>query len=81
MKNWIILDIGSTVNLFSNPSIVENIKEVDESIQPATNAGVKINNQEAEVPQQGEVWYDEEAITNIFLLKIMIKTSGDIQFK
>ena len=51
MKNWIILDIGSTVNLFSNPSIVENIKEVDEWIQPATNAGVKINNQEAEVPQ------------------------------
>ena len=29
MKNWIILDILSTVNLFSNPNLVDNIKEVD----------------------------------------------------
>ena len=30
MKNWIILYRVSTVNLFSNPNIVQNIKKVDE---------------------------------------------------
>ena len=73
MNNWIILDSGSTVNQFSNPNIVQNIKEVDEEINPSTNAGVKINNQKAEVPQNLEVYYDKEEITNILPLKDMIK--------
>ena len=30
VKNWIILDSGSTLNLFSNPNMVKNIKIVDE---------------------------------------------------
>ena len=72
MKNWIILDLGSTVNLFSNPDLVEEINKVDKEMHLASNAGVKTNNQKAEVPQYGEVWYYEEAITNIFSLKYTI---------
>ena len=56
------------MNLFSNPDIVDNIKKVDKEINPATNAWVKITKQKTEVPQYGEVWYDEETITNICLL-------------
>ena len=73
MKDWILLDSGSTVNLFSNPKLVDKIKTVDEVMELATNAGTRINNQKADVPDFGEVWYDNKAITNIFALKEMIK--------
>ena len=58
MKKWIILDSGSTVNLFCNPDIFNNIKESDDEIQVETNEGVNINNEKAEFPQYGEVRYD-----------------------
>ena len=55
MKIWIILDSVSTVNLFFNPNIFNNINEVDEEMHPAKNSRVKINNHKAEVPQYGEL--------------------------
>ena len=73
MKDWILLDSGSTVNLFSTPKLVDKIKTVDEVMELATNAGTRINTQKADVPDFGEVWYDNKAITNIFALKEMIK--------
>ena len=73
MKIWIILDSVSTVNLFFNPNIFNNINEVDEEMHPAKNSRVKINNHKAEVPQYGELWYYKQSITNIFSLKDMIK--------
>ena len=57
MNNCIILYIRSTLNSFSNPNIVDNIKEVDDEMQLETNTGVKTNNQNAEVSQYGYVWH------------------------
>ena len=47
IKNRIIINNKSTVNLFSNHDIVENIKEVDEEMYLAKNAGFK--NQQPQV--------------------------------
>ena len=47
MKNWIILDSVSTMNLFSNPVMVKNIKEVGEKMYLVTNIRFKINNQKS----------------------------------
>ena len=79
-KNSILLDNGSTLSIFTNPELVENIKNSSQTLAMATNAGVRISNQEATVPEFGKVWYDEEAIANIFGLADLIKKGHRITF-
>ena len=69
VKNWIVLDRLSIVDLFYNSDLVKNITEVDEEMHVVKNSGLTINNHQAEMTQYGELWYNEEAITNIFSLK------------
>jgi hypothetical protein len=66
LKNWITLDNGSTLSLFSDPDLVENITTTATTLAITTNAGVKQSNQEATVPGFGKVYYDKDAIANIF---------------
>ena len=66
MKDSIILDNGSTLSIFVNPELVNNIRESDVTLQFATQAGAQESNQVAEVPGYGQVWYDSRAIANIF---------------
>jgi hypothetical protein len=66
LKNCITLDNGSTLSLFSNPDLVQEIRTSSKTLSLATNAGVKQSNREANVPGFGKVYYDEDAITNIF---------------
>ena len=62
----IILDSGSTLSLFKDGHLVKNIRWSEEELHMATNAGVRVTKQEADVPGFGTVWYDENAIANIF---------------
>ena len=66
MKNSIILDTGSTLSLFTEHGLVKNIRKSANVLELMTNAGTKINYMEADVPNFGTVWYDEDAIANIF---------------
>ena len=66
MKDDIILDNGSTLSIFANPELVEGIRKSKSTLEMATNAGMRLTNQEANVPGFGTVWYDEGAIVNIF---------------
>ena len=65
MKEYIILDNGSTLSLFGNPKLVKGIQESKTTLELATNAGTKCSNQEVDVPGFGRVWYDQDAIANI----------------
>ena len=46
IKNWLLLDSQSSVDLFCNPSLVDNIREEPEKLLLATNAGVLQTNKQ-----------------------------------
>ena len=76
-KNWddmrrvILLDNQSSENVFSNPELVHSIRSSRKTLNLATNAGILKTTQVATVPQYGDVWFNKEAITNIFSLAKM----------
>ena len=66
IRETITLDNGSTLSLFCNPDLVENIRESKMILKMHTNAGSKLSNQQATALEFGTVWFQEDAITNIF---------------
>ena len=56
MKDDIILNNGSTLSIFANPELVEGIRKSKSTLEMATNAGMKLTNQESNVPDFGTIW-------------------------
>jgi len=69
LRNMILLDNQSTVDLFCNKHLVSNIRTVKESMTVNGNGGSLITNQQAHIKNYGDVWFDPRAITNILSLK------------
>ena len=67
MREWILLDNQSSVTVFCNKDLVENIREsTTGSMYLTTNGGTLVTRQKADLPQWGEVWFNDKAVTNIF---------------
>ena len=73
MKNNILLDSGSTLSIFGNPDLVQGIKTSKTMLEMATNGGTTMSNKVAQVPGFGQVWFNENAIANIFGLSDLKK--------
>ena len=73
MHDEILLDTGSTMSLFANRDLVTNVRTGDTMLSLATNTGTKTNDQIADVPNFGQVWFAEWAIANIFGFQDMKK--------
>ena len=66
MKNHIILDNGSSMSIFMNLDLVENIREEQDTLDLVTNTGTMLNKKKADVPDFGTVWFDDCAIASHF---------------
>ena len=72
LKSSIIIDSGSSIDIFSNPQLVTDIKRSNQVIHISTNVGSKINQIQVMVPDYGKVCYDDKAIANILSLTNLV---------
>ena len=68
MKEWILLDSESSVDLFCNSRYVKNIRKAHTVLHLNTNAGSMAVNQMATLDGYGDVWFHPRAITNVLSL-------------
>ena len=71
MKNKVILDSGSLIDVFTSAEKVTNIRPSLTTLAIGTNGGTFHTNKVADVHNHGTVWFDEESLTNIFSLAKM----------
>ena len=69
-QQWILLDSGSTVNLFSNGKLLNNIRNAPYGghITINTSGGSVITKQQGDLPGFGTVWYHPDDIANVLSL-------------
>ena len=77
MRDLLLLDNQSTDDIFCNPNYLNNIHQVKETLQLATNGGVLTTNWKGTFPGYGLVWFHPKAITNI-LSQSMVENKGFI---
>ena len=66
-----ILDSGSSTDLFCTPKMLRNFQKASKTVTLGTNAGSISTSTEAELPNYGTVPYDANAIANLFSLANM----------
>jgi hypothetical protein len=66
-KDFVLLDSQSTVNLFSNPSHVKNIRPADTPIRVHCNKGTMVTNKQADFCDN-HVYFDANRIANMLSL-------------
>ena len=68
LRNVILLDSESTMDLFCNKDFVENIRESNSKIKILTIGGSMTTSQKVDIPGYRSVWYSPKAIANIYSL-------------
>jgi hypothetical protein len=67
-RNWILLDNQSTVDVFCNEGLLQNIRKVNKTMNIKCNAGVTRTSWVGDLPGYGQVWYSKAGIANILSL-------------
>jgi hypothetical protein len=86
-KDWILLDNQSTVDVFYNDKLLQNIRKSDTSMDIHCNAGVTSTDMVGNLPGYGKVWYHPNGIANILSLarvkdehQVTFDSAGDNKF-
>ena len=72
---WILLDSQSTVDVFQNKSLLQNIRDGGATMDIHCTAGVTTTRLVGDLPGYGEVWYHPDGIANILSLA-RVKAKG-----
>jgi hypothetical protein len=74
LQNIILLDSQSTMDLFCNPELVQEVKRSKDLMKLQSNGGtMKINHKASITGYDNEGWFSKDAITNIITLSNLIK--------
>ena len=74
LRNIILLDSQSTMDLFCNPQLVHKIRKSTKFMKLQSNGGTMTVRHKASITSYNhEVWFDKDAITNIIALSNLIK--------
>ena len=71
LKTWILLDNTSTVDVFSNPLLVCDIRAANHTLCILCAAGTAYTNYIADFPGYGTVWFLHDGFVNILSLQLM----------
>jgi hypothetical protein len=69
LRNMILLDNQSMVDLFYNSTLVSRVWETDDTMTLHGNGGDLTTNKKAHIKNYGDAWFHSDAITNILSLK------------
>ena len=73
LKNYCILDTGSTVSIMGNKTFCDRVFTSDRELELITNGGIMLSKQRCTVPKFGEVWFNKNSVMNIFGFADVVK--------
>jgi Reverse transcriptase (RNA-dependent DNA polymerase)/Zinc knuckle len=79
-STWVLLDNQSTVDVFSSPELLENIREGLGSMTIHCNAGATTTTLVGDVAGYGTVWYNPNGIANILSVARVISRGYQVTY-
>ena len=70
-RDWLLLDNQSSVHIFCNKNLLEDIHETTDKLVLMTNGGVLTTKMKGRAKGIGWVWFHPKAITNILSLGLL----------